>query len=83
MTREIGTITRETKKVEIKPSTQSTQSKLEIPVIDQNICRGWMVCARHCPEGAVQRINGYAVINPELCTNCKNCVAGCPLEAIN
>ncbi|MHA1912679.1 MAG: 4Fe-4S binding protein [Candidatus Kariarchaeaceae archaeon] len=72
-------------------STQKEQPKIieakaennEIPVIDQEICKGCMICARYCPEGAIQRVNGYAVINPEICTNCKNCVASCPLDAIN
>ena len=64
----------------LEPAKSSTQ---KIPIIDQSICRGCMICARHCPEGAFEKVNGFAVINPEVCTNCRNCVASCPLEAIN
>ena len=85
MMRGTGIIAQENQPKENKEKEAKTTelSNKKTPVIDQNICRGCMICARHCPEGAIQRINGFAVINSKVCTNCRNCVAGCPLEAIN
>lgn len=45
-------------------------------------CLGMGTCARKCPFGAIEIINGLAVIHKELCVGCGTCVAACPRNVI-
>ena len=45
-------------------------------------CLGMGSCARKCPFGAIEMINGLAVIHRELCVGCGTCVAVCPRNVI-
>jgi len=49
-----------------------------------NACRGCLgrACQTNCPKGAIDFVNGHAVINPELCVNCGLCLKACPYNAI-
>ncbi|MGI5893157.1 MAG: 4Fe-4S binding protein [Candidatus Merdivicinus sp.] len=40
------------------------------------------LCARECPEGAIDPANGFAV-NPERCIACFRCIRRCPVHAKN
>ena len=45
-------------------------------------CLGMGSCARHCPFGAIEMVNGLAVIHKEICVGCGKCVAACPRGVI-
>lgn len=45
-------------------------------------CLGMGTCARTCPFGAIEIINGLAVVHPEICVGCGKCVAACPRHII-
>lgn len=45
-------------------------------------CLGLGTCERSCPFGAIDIVDGVAVINEEKCTSCGNCVAACPKNII-
>ena len=45
-------------------------------------CLGMGSCARKCPFGAIEMINGLAVVHKELCVGCGSCVAVCPRNVI-
>ena len=45
-------------------------------------CLGLGTCAGSCPFGAIEIINGLAVIHHELCVGCGKCAAVCPRKLI-
>ena len=45
-------------------------------------CLGFGSCVKICPFGAIEIINGVAVVNKELCKACGKCVAKCPRHLI-
>ncbi|MDD2479735.1 MAG: RnfABCDGE type electron transport complex subunit B [Victivallaceae bacterium] len=45
-------------------------------------CLGMSSCARACPFGAIEMINGLAVVHNELCVGCGVCVDTCPRDLI-
>jgi len=45
-------------------------------------CLGMGTCARKCPFGAIEMINGLAIVHSELCVGCGSCVAVCPRNVI-
>jgi len=45
-------------------------------------CLGLGTCVRACQFGAIDIIDGVAVINPEKCTSCGKCVLECPKNVI-
>lgn len=45
-------------------------------------CLGLGDCIKACPYHAIRLCNGVAVVNPELCKACKQCVAACPKKLI-
>ncbi|MDD5728243.1 MAG: RnfABCDGE type electron transport complex subunit B [Victivallales bacterium] len=45
-------------------------------------CLGMGSCARVCPFGAIEMLNGLAVVHPELCVGCGACVNTCPRKLI-
>ncbi len=57
--------------------------KRQIIEIDDEKCNGCGICADGCHEGALQIINGKAVlINDLLCDGLGACIGGCPEGAI-
>jgi len=53
----------------------------EVPVRVTDACTGCGVCVDVCPFGAIDMVNGKAVIN-EACRACGQCVEACPVGAI-
>ena len=45
-------------------------------------CLGFGSCVKACPFGAIQIIDGIAVVDKELCKACGKCVAVCPRHLI-
>lgn len=45
-------------------------------------CLGLGTCVRACQFGAIDIIDGVAVINPEKCTSCGKCASECPKNVI-
>ena len=45
-------------------------------------CMGFGSCVKACPFGAIQIIDGIAVVDKELCKACGKCIAACPKELI-
>ncbi len=45
-------------------------------------CLGLGSCARTCPFGAIEIVNGLAVVHSELCVGCGKCVMACPRKLI-
>jgi formate hydrogenlyase subunit 6/NADH:ubiquinone oxidoreductase subunit I len=50
--------------------------------VDKNLCQGCGLCARVCPQGAINLIWGKAEIDPRRCNSCYQCVDACPQGAI-
>jgi len=45
-------------------------------------CLGMSSCARACPFGAIEVVNGLAVVHSELCVGCGKCASVCPRHLI-
>ncbi|MBR2510035.1 MAG: RnfABCDGE type electron transport complex subunit B [Lentisphaeria bacterium] len=45
-------------------------------------CLGLGSCARNCPFGAIEIVNGLAVVHQELCVGCGKCASVCPRKLI-
>jgi electron transport complex protein RnfB len=45
-------------------------------------CMGLGSCARICPVGAIELVDGLAVVHPDLCISCGRCVGTCPRRLI-
>ncbi len=45
-------------------------------------CMGLGSCARTCPFGAIEIVNGLAIVHKELCVGCGKCAEVCPRKLI-
>lgn len=45
-------------------------------------CLGYGNCKKVCPFGAIDLIDGIAVVNPKACKACGKCIAECPKHLI-
>lgn len=45
-------------------------------------CQGFGTCASVCPFGAINVVNGVAVVDKELCKACGKCISVCPQKLI-
>ena len=50
--------------------------------IDVELCKGCAACADACPFDAITIINDKAVLNDDLCINCKMCIRECQNKSI-
>ena len=51
-------------------------------IVNTDDCTGCGECVEVCPYGAIEVIDGDAVIDPSLCHFCYRCVEQCPEGAI-
>ena len=57
--------------------------KRTIIKINEDICNGCTICVQGCHEGALQMIDGKAVIISDLyCDGLGACIGDCPVGAI-
>ncbi|MEW6554765.1 MAG: 4Fe-4S binding protein [Actinomycetota bacterium] len=53
------------------------------PAVDTELCTGCGICAdERCPVGAIEVVEGAAVVARDRCIGCGLCVSGCPEEAL-
>jgi len=72
-----------TKILEVKLRKTSTNMKRDIITIDRDLCNGCGNCITGCHEGALQLIDGKAVLISELmCDGLGACIGDCPEGAI-
>ncbi len=55
---------------------------IESPFVRSYDCVACGDCVEACPVGAIEIINGKAVIDNEKCINCNICVGTCTYDAI-
>ncbi len=56
---------------------------LAAPEIDPAKCRGWTVCVKKCPGGAISGERKMAhKIDVSVCIRCGECAKACKLNAI-
>lgn len=52
------------------------------PYADHERCTHCQLCAKGCPVGAIQMVDGYPVMDYSRCINCMCCNESCPSNAI-
>ena len=55
---------------------------IEVAEIIADQCIGCQICTAECPVGAIEMVEGTAVIDPEECIGCGKCAEVCPVKAI-
>ena len=53
------------------------------PCFDYKVCKGCGVCAKSCPPGALEMVNGKPVLNINKCIRCFCCHELCNYDAVN
>ena len=54
---------------------------MSVPVYVEDGCTGCGLCVTACPFGAIELVDGVAVIN-EACRACGECIDVCPVGVI-
>jgi len=58
-------------------------SELLSILINEKLCTGCQICARHCPVGAISgRRKETHHVNEDKCIKCLICIEHCPFDAI-
>lgn len=52
------------------------------PSVKSSECIGCTTCRQGCDFGAIDMVEGKAIINPEKCVGCAMCIAVCPTNAV-
>jgi predicted Fe-Mo cluster-binding NifX family protein/ferredoxin len=60
---------------------QLESGRKAVAVVDSGKCAGCGICEDVCPTNAI-KVNGQALVQPELCTGCGLCVGECPNNAV-
>jgi len=79
------------KAINLKPNTSLKNKtggwRTFRPIIDENKCIGCNLCAKICPDAAIDMIlnetnKAKAKVNYDYCKGCGACAAECPVKAI-
>ena len=54
-----------------------------IAEVDKEKCNECRICVTTCPYGAIEIVEGKAVVNEAICEGCGACEAACPVGAIH
>ena len=46
-------------------------------LLDESKCTGCTTCLKHCPTEAIRIRDGHAIINPQRCIDCGECIRVC------
>jgi NAD-dependent dihydropyrimidine dehydrogenase PreA subunit len=61
-----------------------SESESFLPIINSHRCNGCGDCIHVCPSGALELIDGLAVLtSPDACAYCADCEERCPQKAIS
>ena len=55
---------------------------IEVAEVLSDTCMGCQICVAECPVGAIEMVDGTALIDPETCIGCGKCKEVCPVDAI-
>jgi ferredoxin len=60
---------------------QLESGRKSVAIVVSGKCAGCGICEDVCPTNAI-KVNGQAMVQPELCTGCGLCVGECPNNAV-
>jgi dissimilatory sulfite reductase (desulfoviridin) alpha/beta subunit len=52
------------------------------PRVEEDACKGCMICGRTCKVNAIEIIDKKAIINYDKCISCGQCIKACPFKAM-
>jgi MinD superfamily P-loop ATPase len=63
--------------------TQSDKISINIPVVDEKLCKGCRKCVDFCKYNALAYINNKLLVFDDVCHSCGGCVLFCPQKALS
>jgi len=56
--------------------------RVQRPVINSEKCTKCFICAKYCPDGAINPTKDGPVVDYDYCKGCGICANECPMKAI-
>ncbi|MDO5021987.1 MAG: DUF362 domain-containing protein [Eubacteriales bacterium] len=54
-----------------------------MPIVERDLCRSCLRCAKECGSDAISYPDGKALIDTKLCKGCGRCIGACSFDAIH